>query len=187
MKLIYQLCIFTFICYLSTQANVSAFEREASTTYNISEFERQWVEKLLPYISEWARTQEKESSLVGRKLTSEERVMAEKIGVKNIALVRVVVDKQFPMPTNQPLRDGFKRFSFNTKRFSGFTLGYVIFIKPTVNDLKTLLAHELIHVKQSEQMGLEKFLERYFIEIIKFGYDNAPLELEARAVEQMFK
>ncbi|MFT6835289.1 MAG: hypothetical protein ACJA0H_001325 [Francisellaceae bacterium] len=179
MNKIYQLYLLISICFVTIQVSASTSERDTYTLYNVSKFERQWVKKLLPQMIDWVVTQEKKSSLVGRTLTDEEKILAEKLGIQNIALVRIVVDENLPMPTIQPLRDGFEHFGFNTKEFIGLTLGHVIYIKPNVKDVKNLLSHELVHVTQYEQMGIEKFLERYFIEIMKFGYHAAPLELEA--------
>ncbi len=43
--------------------------------------------------------------------------------------------------------------------------------------------HELKHVEQYERLGFFPFLWRYFREYLKYGYYNAPLEVEARAAE----
>lgn len=43
--------------------------------------------------------------------------------------------------------------------------------------------HELKHVEQYERMGTFRFLLKYFLEHLRRGYWNNPLEAEARAAE----
>ena len=43
-----------------------------------------------------------------------------------------------------------------------------------------LEAHEKVHWQQYEQMGLLKFYLKYFWYQIKYGYQNNPMEIEAR-------
>ncbi len=45
---------------------------------------------------------------------------------------------------------------------------------------KSWLAHELVHVRQYETMGLFGFLRAYLWEWIKHGYHNNRYEIEAR-------
>lgn len=44
-----------------------------------------------------------------------------------------------------------------------------------------LLAHELTHVRQIDDLGILKFSYKYLIETIKNGYRNNKYEVEARA------
>jgi hypothetical protein len=45
------------------------------------------------------------------------------------------------------------------------------------------VCHELQHIKQYEQEGVLKFLIKYFIYWLRYGYYNIPYEKEARANE----
>ncbi|CEN37601.1 hypothetical protein CCYN2B_40147 [Capnocytophaga cynodegmi] len=49
-----------------------------------------------------------------------------------------------------------------------------------------LLNHELIHWKQYKRMSLFVFYFRYLFEMLKYGYDLSPMEIEARFVESDF-
>jgi len=50
-----------------------------------------------------------------------------------------------------------------------------------------LLFHELVHLIQWRQMGIEKFLIAYGLEQIKCGYPKGPLEGMAYGFEEAFK
>jgi hypothetical protein len=66
----------------------------------------------------------------------------------------------------------------------GLTLGYGIFIRRGQETLR-LLSHELRHVHQFEQAGsLKDFLSEYLHQVARFGYELAPMEVDARAHER---
>ena len=67
----------------------------------------------------------------------------------------------------------------------GLTLGHTILIdKCYANDQK-LIAHELVHVRQYEQLGGHvSFLMQYIYECLWYGYKNSPLEQEADSLAQ---
>lgn len=41
-----------------------------------------------------------------------------------------------------------------------------------------------MHVAQYEKLGIEDFLMQYVMQVFKNGYDNAPLESEARELAE---
>jgi len=43
--------------------------------------------------------------------------------------------------------------------------------------------HELKHIEQYQRYGVWRFLFKYLVQSIKYGYYNNPLEKEARAAE----
>ncbi|MEZ8054602.1 hypothetical protein AB4453_15550 [Vibrio atlanticus] len=57
--------------------------------------------------------------------------------------------------------------------------GYGIWIANKAKGDKLLLSHELIHVKQVEDLGLEAFTKKYLLQLAIFGYVEAPIEIEA--------
>lgn len=67
------------------------------------------------------------------------------------------------------------------------TIGHTIYLyNATKIELllnKTWLCHELVHVKQYQQLGVAKFLFLYIKEWIAKGYLNNKFEVEARAKE----
>lgn len=65
---------------------------------------------------------------------------------------------------------------------------YEITIRPNVENLRTALAHELIHVKQYLEgrladTDLGQFWEGRFIDTSKVAYSELPWEVEAHALE----
>ena len=61
-----------------------------------------------------------------------------------------------------------------------------IFIKEEYKNNMELLEHELVHWKQYQRMNLLPFYFQYFKELREYGYDNAPMEIEARFIENDF-
>jgi hypothetical protein len=61
-----------------------------------------------------------------------------------------------------------------------------IFIKESQRENKNLIEHELIHWKQYQRLGLSKFYSQFKNELQQYGYDKAPLEIEARFIENDF-
>ena len=48
---------------------------------------------------------------------------------------------------------------------------------------KSLLAHELVHIEQFNRYGHVGLLVRYAYQKLRYGYNNMPLENEAREAE----
>lgn len=71
---------------------------------------------------------------------------------------------------------------FIRKGYSGFTLYPFIFVRDKSD--KVLVNHERIHWQQQKQLGLLRFLWMYFRDWYRFGYDNIPLEKEAKENER---
>jgi hypothetical protein len=66
---------------------------------------------------------------------------------------------------------------------AGLTLGYAVFVCRG-HETRRLLSHEFRHVFQYEQNGaIAGFLPLYLQQIVTMGYQNAPLEMDARAHE----
>ena len=58
-----------------------------------------------------------------------------------------------------------------------------IFILESERGNDALLQHEMMHWDQFVRNGLLPYYGRYFFEMHKYGYDNMPMELEARQNE----
>jgi hypothetical protein len=91
----------------------------------------------------------------------------------------VVVEKQFPQPADPDLRAKLQFLGLGSKAIGGLTMGHAILLKPKYATKRWILAHELVHVRQLEQMGSAKFMRRYFTETKMLGYARTPLQLEA--------
>jgi hypothetical protein len=63
---------------------------------------------------------------------------------------------------------------------------FVILVRKKYKGNFGLLRHELIHWKQYKRMGFILFYSRYILQYFLFGYDNMPMELEARQGENHY-
>lgn len=65
----------------------------------------------------------------------------------------------------------------------GLTLGYSIFLVNGYENVR-LISHECRHVYQYEMFGsIDSFLPVHLQQIVTYGYQDAPLEVDARAHE----
>lgn len=55
-----------------------------------------------------------------------------------------------------------------------------IYINKSQSDNNLLLQHEMVHWKQYRRTGAILFYLRYLVENVIYGYDNMPMEIEAR-------
>jgi hypothetical protein len=75
-------------------------------------------------------------------------------------------------------------------RVGAVTLGRDVCFRPDVYRLTdrrglALVAHECIHVRQYRELGVARFLVRYFLGAVqtRFVHDRDPMELEPEAVQ----
>lgn len=96
-----------------------------------------------------------------------------------------VVVNQIPKPDFIALRQSGLG-DFIDMDASGTTYKNTYFIKQGQEDNLDIHFHELVHVLQWENLGSMGFISRYMEEILKFGYEGAPLEKMAYALENHF-
>lgn len=65
--------------------------------------------------------------------------------------------------------------------FGGVTLPpFGIYILAERIDEPSLVKHEQMHWAQYQRMGAVKFYVTYLWQVLRYGYRNAPMEIEAR-------
>ena len=68
--------------------------------------------------------------------------------------------------------------------FHGVALApWGIYIRPAAMHSQRLIRHEQAHWRQWLRMGTVMFYATYLWQIVRYGYENAPMEVEARAAE----
>ena len=68
--------------------------------------------------------------------------------------------------------------------FAGVTLPpFGVYLLPAAISNRRLVAHERQHWRQWIRMGAVMFYATYLWQIVRYGYENAPMEVEARAAE----
>jgi hypothetical protein len=146
---------------------------------NPPEYLLQQVEPYYPLAIKFVRDNEQVALSKGIPLLPQYLEIARRVGVKYPEKVRVYYVDQLPLPDNESLLFQMQRFGLDSPYLAGMTYGYGIWIKKSAKGDKLLLSHELIHVKQTEELGLEDITKRYFLQLKVFGYRDAPIEVEA--------
>ena len=68
--------------------------------------------------------------------------------------------------------------------FHGVALApWGIYILPAAMHSQRLICHEQAHWRQWLRMGTVRYYATYLWKIVRYGYRNAPMEVEARAAE----
>lgn len=142
------------------------------------------IEPLIQPSIDFTYRNEKYAIENGVELTVEEKALAIKIGVENVDKVRVVYVDEFPFPKNQHLVKLARAHGFNSPRLAGMTYGFGVYIR---NGKEFILPHELVHVRQFEEKGVENFMKRYMLELAVMGYRSAPLEVKAYNEAKRYK
>lgn len=137
--------------------------------------------RLFPLAAAWA---EENSALIlrtGVPLLEPGLALARLVGVENPARVRVLAVPIIPAPSEPGLQAACAQLQFLGPNTSGLTLGPGIFVRQGLENDRLLLAHELRHVAQYEQHpSIAAYLSVYIPELIRFGYAQAPMELDAQ-------
>lgn len=96
-----------------------------------------------------------------------------------------VIVPQLPKPDFPELRQAGFGNLIDTD-FNGITYKNTYFIKNGKENSLKLHFHELVHVLQWQTLGAKAFINRYMDEILRYGYEDAPLEKMAFALEEHF-
>lgn len=133
----------------------------------------------------WVKFTEQKILAGGRALAPDEKKLALEAGVEHPERVRILVVDEITPPDHPVLSSLAAATGLTSPNNVAQTFQYGIVIRADMAQSSNLLRHELTHVAQYERLGgVAGFLERYLQEIMKVGYDAAPLEEEARRAEQ---
>jgi hypothetical protein len=88
-----------------------------------------------------------------------------------------------PAPRHPHLKAAYAALEQLPEVPRGLTFRYGILVRRDAAQDRHLLIHELVHTAQYERLGgIKAFLEKYLLECLTIGYQNAPLEQEANAI-----
>jgi hypothetical protein len=139
--------------------------------------------RLLPGAIAWAEAKSAEAASSGIALSQIGIQIARKVGVRQPELVRIRQVPQLPLPEDPELRHAALETGLLGPGMVGLTLGHSIFIV-TGHSSNRLVSHECRHVAQYEAAGsIAAFLPQYLQQIVAYGYENAPFEIDARQHE----
>ncbi len=139
--------------------------------------------QLLPKAIDWAEKRSAEICSSGMALTEREKRIARAVGVSHPEKIRISIVSSIPIPDDPMLQKVAIETGLLGPDTAGLTLGYGIYI---LADHKTneLLSHECRHVYQYETFGsIGEFMPIYLQQIAQYGYEDAPLEVDARQHE----
>ncbi len=139
--------------------------------------------QLLPKAIDWAEKRSAEICSSGMALTEPEKRIAMAVGVTNPEKIRISIVSSIPIPDDPMLQKVAIETGLLGPDTAGLTLGYGIYILAGKNS-DQLLSHESRHVYQYETFGsIRGFMPIYLQQIAQFGYEDAPLEVDARQHE----
>ena len=146
-------------------------------------FLRLFLPILQPGVLRWANQLAYRVSIGGEPLDEAGLAIARKVGVRHPEKIRIGYVRELPLPDNFILRIAAVKTGMFNSRTVGFTLGYSVLIQEHCDSVRLRL-HEFRHVHQYESAGeISSFLPIYLRQILKFGYWQAPFEIDARACE----
>jgi hypothetical protein len=137
------------------------------------------IDQIINYAIRWALATVHYYQDRGRPLNAVETEIAIAAGVIHPELIRIIETDHVPEPKLDELAALRIQSGLLHSHSVGLTLGNQVFIR---NGFMRpyLLAHEFRHVYQFEQLGsLEIMIRNYLLEVVQFGYRNAPLEIDA--------
>jgi hypothetical protein len=138
---------------------------------------------LLPAAIEWAERSAKDISDTGLPLNEFGSSLARRVGVADPVRVRIKFVDVIPVPDDPSLQAAIQLGGFLGPNTAGLTLGHSIYIRNGTESTR-LVSHELRHVCQYEQAGsIALYLPGYLQQVVQFGYEGAPYEVDARANE----
>jgi len=136
---------------------------------------------ILNWAAQWAADQEAHILNTGVALSQDQINDARLVPVSHPEKVRLLKVDQIPWPQSPLLQMVGAQIGLVPESAAGLTLGYGVFVVSEFWNAREMIVHELIHVSQHEECGsLRPFLETYLQQILNNGYDNAPMEIEAR-------
>ncbi|MEZ8144214.1 hypothetical protein A1OQ_15760 [Enterovibrio norvegicus FF-162] len=138
------------------------------------------VNKLMPAANNFVHNAQDEALKNGIPLTDAEMTIAKVMGVQQPEKVRVYYVDKLPAPKDPELLEVAKSVGYTNPNMAGYTYGYGVWIKKRYKTQPDLLPHELVHVKQAEELGLTEQTRQYLMQMFVYGYYNAPMETEAR-------
>jgi hypothetical protein len=139
---------------------------------------------LAPRAVAWAQGMAQSAAREGIALTPPQQAMARRAGVREPERVRIVVLDEIPLPEEPLLKAAALKVGLSSSEAAGMTLGSAVFLRRGYEKDIRVLSHELRHVAQYEACGgIAGFLAVHLADLVAFGYDDSPFEVDARAHE----
>jgi len=139
---------------------------------------------LAPRAVAWAEKLAAGASRSGTSIAPELAAIARKAGVRSPEKVRIVVVDEIPLPEEPALKAAALEVGLSGSDAAGMTLGYAVFLRRGYEHDLRVMSHEFRHVAQYEACGgIAGFLAVHLADLVAFGYEDSPFEVDARAHE----
>jgi len=139
---------------------------------------------LAPRAVAWAEHLAQGAAREGTPLTPALAALARRAGVREPERVRIVVLDEIPLPEEPLLKAAALKVGLSSSDAAGMTLGAAVFLRRGYEKDIRVLSHELRHVAQYEACGgIAGFLAVHLADLVAFGYEDSPFEVDARAHE----
>jgi hypothetical protein len=140
--------------------------------------------KLAPLAVTWAEHLATSADAKGTRLTAPLEQLARRAGVREPEKIRIVVRDEIPLPEDPVLKAAALSVGLSQGDAAGMTLGYAVFLRRGYENDVRVMSHELRHVAQYEASGgIAGFLAVHLADLVAFGYEDSPFEVDARAHE----
>lgn len=144
---------------------------------------KQALPELLPKAIKWVEEQSEYVQANGLPLNPLGLEIARRVGVQHPEKIRVLTVSSIPVPDDPFLRSVALSQGVVGPDTIGITFGHSLYLVDGQITVR-LLSHECRHIYQYERFGsIKAFLTEYLSQIVEFGYQNAPLEIDARNSE----
>lgn len=131
----------------------------------------------------WVNQQQEYIDNFGAKLTPHQIALAIQVGVRQPERIRILTVEKIPSPNDETLSKLAEKLNFLGPGTLGITLGYCIYVRDGYVDDR-LLSHEFRHVYQFEESGsIQVFIGEYLQQLIQYGYELSPFEIDSREHE----
>ncbi len=141
---------------------------------------------LINLIARWIKKQEKFLIKNGGRLSGLNYQDALNLGVKRPWLVRVFYIDEIKLPLIVKLLHNLTKCQIPLK-IKGLPCGYGIFLQKNHQNMRALIAHELVHVRQFESFkNTQDFIKTYLRECKAKGYRGNRFEVEAYQEDSKF-
>src|ERR1700751_1387086 len=138
------------------------------------------IQQHFPSLVTWAERMEAKALSQGVALNKILKDTAQWLGIRNPDAVRIYPVQSIPEPDNKRIVELAACFGLSFSGSDGMTFGHAIFARHQYAQDNRLLTHELVHVRQYEKASsIGAYLPLYVQQVMAFGYQNMPLEVEA--------
>lgn len=139
---------------------------------------------LAPKAVAWAQALAAKAAAHGAPLSAPLLEIARRAGVRAPGKIRIIVTDEIPLPDDPVLKGAALSVGLSQSEAAGMTLGYAVFLRRGYENDVRVMSHEFRHVAQYEACGgIAGFLAVHLADLVAFGYEDSPFEVDARAHE----